>query len=326
MTFKELFRFIRDGMRMSHVYQPVMIRTLLKGGGSASVEEIAKDLLIEDRSQIEYYVQIANNMVGKVLRNRGVVQREGSSYRLVGAERWTTKQRALLRDACDKRLAEYVSARGEQIWQHRRKSAGYVSGTKRYDVLKEAKFRCTLCGVGADVRALEVDHIVPRNKGGTDERSNLQALCYKCNAEKRDTDATDFRTIGTIYQSRERDCVFCCMKPSAWRLRNELAIAIEDSYPVTQLHHLILPKRHVASVFDLVPAEMNAMWQLVAQCRWTVMDKDHTVAGFNIGFNSGTTAGQTVDHCHVHVIPRRSGDVADPTGGVRNVIPGKGPY
>jgi len=72
---------------------------------------------------------------------------------------------------CNRRLSEYVDKRGDAIWQRRRQASGYISPTLRYQVLKKAKFRCELCGIPADERALEVDHITPRNKGGLDEIS-----------------------------------------------------------------------------------------------------------------------------------------------------------
>lgn len=86
----------------------------------------------------------------------------------------------------------YETKRGEAIWSHRAKSSGYVSGTLRFDVLKKASFHCELCGISADKKALEVGHLVPRNYGGTDDPENLQALCFSCNAMKRDRDSTDF--------------------------------------------------------------------------------------------------------------------------------------
>jgi 5-methylcytosine-specific restriction endonuclease McrA len=80
---------------------------------------------------------------------------------------------------CAEKIDQYVDKRGDRIWSHRRKSTGYISGTLRYEVLKRAKFRCELCGVSADEKALEVDHIIPRQIGGPDDISNLQALCYQ---------------------------------------------------------------------------------------------------------------------------------------------------
>lgn len=88
---------------------------------------------------------------------------------------------------------------------------------------------------------------------------------------------------------------------------------------------LIIPKRHVADYFELNEAEKNDIWQLVEQAK-IFLEENFKPDGFNIGFNSGTAAGQTVFHVHIHIIPRFTGDVEDPTGGVRNVIPGKGKY
>ena len=95
-----------------------------------------------------------------------------------------------------------MEQRGDRIWSHRKKSSGYVSGTLRYEVLKGAKFRCELCGISAQEKALEVDHIVPRNSGGKDDLSNLQALCYSCNAMNRYRDDTDLRQIADSYKVR----------------------------------------------------------------------------------------------------------------------------
>ena len=163
-------------MRMSHVYQPVMLMTLLKSGGKASTTRIAKAILDHDESQIEYYEKIVGNMVGRVLRSHGLVKKEGSDYVLCLDTKLTKKETAHLVELCREKLTEYEAKRGEQIWQHRKISSGYISGTLKFEVLKNAQFHCELCGISADVRALEVDHIIPRNLSGTDDPSNLQAL------------------------------------------------------------------------------------------------------------------------------------------------------
>ena len=193
MHFSDLKDFILNRMRMSHIYQPLMLITLLKEGGVGSIETISKELLTEDKSQQEYYGNITKNMVGRVLKNHGIVQKNGESFKLIDYETYTADQRIELIQICQEKLNEYIEKRGKRIFEHRRKSAGYISGSIRYNVLKDAKFRCVLCGVSADTKALEVDHIIPRNKGGTDDISNLQALCYSCNAMKRVKTSTDFR-------------------------------------------------------------------------------------------------------------------------------------
>ena len=244
-------------MRMSHIYQPVMLMELLRKGGEASVSEIAKALLAQDLSQIEYYEQITKNMVGDVLTAKnGITEKIKDGYRVTGFrlpdfDALSEAEIADLIDRCTEKIDGYVAARGDRIWSHRKKSSDYISGSLQYEVLKRAKFRCELCGIAADDKALEVDHIVPRNHRGTDDISNLQALCYSCNAMKRDRDDTDFRDIADRYQQREKGCVFCEMPDARIIASNELCYAIRDQYPVTEHHTLVIPKRHVASFFDL---------------------------------------------------------------------------
>ena len=265
-------------------------------------------------------------MVGPVLANRAVVNREGGDYELLGYDRLTADQIQELKAICDRKLAEYITRRGAAIWEHRRRSAGYVSGTLRYEVLKSAKSRCELCGVPADERALEVDHIVPRSKGGRDEISNLQALCYRCNAMKRDRDDTDFRAVRAAYEHSETGCPFCSVGDRMILLQNTLAVIVRDHYPVSEWHLLVIPKRHTTDYFDLGSAEVRACQTLLSEARKLVLKEDPTVVGFNVGINSGSVAGQTVMHSHIHLIPRRNGDNPNPRGGVRGVIPAKAYY
>ena len=265
-------------------------------------------------------------MVGRVLRSHGVVEKEADGYRLTGYEELDDEQVEYLIELCEAKLDEYKTKRGKRIWQHRKVSAGYISGTLRYEVLKRARFRCELCGVSADVRALEVDHIVPRSMGGPDDPDNLQALCYRCNAMKRDRDDTDFRGVGQSYERRERGCTFCEVPKEHMVGGTELAYAIRDAFPVTPLHPLVIPKRHVQGYFELGRPELNACHHLLEQEKKMIEQVDPSVEGFNVGVNDGEAAGQTIFHCHVHLIPRRKDDVEDPTGGVRHIIPGKGDY
>jgi ATP adenylyltransferase len=326
MSYQQLADFITQKMRMSHIYQPVMLMTLLKSNGASSERQIAEALLSHDESQIEYYTDITNNMVGRVLRSHGLVERQNKNYKLVGYDALTPEETANLISLCQEKLAAFLKARGQTIFDHRRKSIGYIPGTVKYEVLSRAKFRCELCGISADERALEVDHILPRNFGGSDDPSNLQSLCYSCNAMKRDRDDTDFRKIRESYQHRLRDCVFCNIDANRIIDQNELAYAIHDAFPVTALHTLIIPKRHLPSYFEMGQSEINACSRLLLNAKQRIQSEDPLVDGFNIGINDGETAGQTIFHCHTHLIPRRKGDVAKPRGGIRHLIPGKGQY
>jgi ATP adenylyltransferase len=181
---------------MSHIYQPVMIKELLERGGKASIRNIASAFLCRDESQLEYYEQITKNMPGKVLDKHGVVERDGEEYRLtIDPSSLSSKERDELVRLCDEAISTYLQKRGTAVFDHRRAALRYLSGSLRYEVLKRAGFRCELCGISADERAIEVDHILPRKHGGDDDLTNLQALCFKCNANKGARDDEDFRTV-----------------------------------------------------------------------------------------------------------------------------------
>lgn len=108
-------------------------------------------------------------------------------------------------------------------------------------------------------------------------------------------------------------------------LENDLAYAIFDAFPVVTGHALVVPKRVFQSYFEASEAERTALWNLVAELSTLLSDRFRP-DGFNIGINVGAAAGQTVAHMHIHVIPRKQGDVPDPRGGVRAIIPGKALY
>ena len=116
-------------------------------------------------------------------------------------------------------------------------------------------------------------------------------------------------------------CLFCNSKTSGVAHENELAYASYDTYPVSNLHCLIIPKRHLSDYFDLTNDELIACNDLINKITIEITAKDKTVKAFNIGTNAGKISGQSIMHCHIHIIPRRDGDVENPQGGVRSVIP-----
>ena len=116
-------------------------------------------------------------------------------------------------------------------------------------------------------------------------------------------------------------CLFCNSKTSGIAHENELAYASYDTYPVSNLHCLIIPKRHLSDYFDLTNDELIACNDLIKKIKLEIIAKDKTVKAFNIGTNAGKISGQSIMHCHIHIIPRRDGDVENPQGGVRSVIP-----
>ena len=121
-------------------------------------------------------------------------------------------------------------------------------------------------------------------------------------------------------------CLFCNINQSGSVHENDFAYTSYDSYPVSKYHCLIIPKRHIKDYFDLSNEELIACNNLIKIIKKEIIDKDKTVKGFNLGTNIGKIAGQSIMHCHFHLIPRREGDVENPQGGVRSVIPQKQHY
>jgi diadenosine tetraphosphate (Ap4A) HIT family hydrolase len=123
----------------------------------------------------------------------------------------------------------------------------------------------------------------------------------------------------------ETKCPFCTLPEQRIWFGTENAVAILDGFPITEGHTLVIPHRHVASVFDLPEEEFREVWSVVDQVR-KLLKKKYRPDAFNIGVNDGAAAGQTIAHAYIHVIPRRKGDIQDPRGGVRWIFPNKAKY
>ena len=122
------------------------------------------------------------------------------------------------------------------------------------------------------------------------------------------------------------ECIFCNIDQSRIIDSNDFFYVIRDIYPVTELHTLMIPHRHISSYFDLIEDEQISLFASLKSHKEQLLKTDPSITGFNIGFNDGKDAGQTIFHCHIHLIPRRKGDVANARGGVRGVIPNKQNY
>ena len=126
----------------------------------------------------------------------------------------------------------------------------------------------------------------------------------------------------------EPGCLFCELPADKFEVldENELCLTLQDNYPVSEGHCLIVPRRHVRDYFDMNPAEIDAANRLMHRARERLQADDPGVTGFNIGTNAGKSAGQSVFHAHIHFIPRRDGDQDNPQGGVRKIFPEKAKY
>lgn len=122
-----------------------------------------------------------------------------------------------------------------------------------------------------------------------------------------------------------RPCPFCTLPAERIIDSNDLALVIRDGYPISPGHTLVIPKRHIGSWFEITQAEQQALLVLLEKAK-TALETELKPDGYNIGINDGPTAGQTVPHLHMHLIPRYKGDQEDPRGGVRWIIPEKAKY
>ena len=125
----------------------------------------------------------------------------------------------------------------------------------------------------------------------------------------------------------DKSCFFCDRGKKESIYTSEFLFVVRDNkFPVTKHHTLIAPLRHVSDFFDLNNNELNDLAKVLKKQRQLLLNLDKEITGFNIGVNAGIDAGQSIMHCHIHLIPRRKGDVDNPRGGVRGVIPSKQKY
>jgi diadenosine tetraphosphate (Ap4A) HIT family hydrolase len=324
MTYEELVNFLEHKMSMSHVYQPLLVRALVDAGGVATVRQLAQVFLVQDESQLLYYEERIKEMPLKVLKRHAVIASDGQLVSL-NAKNLTLEQKAHIRMICEQRLQSFVQKRGIGIWDYRLLDEEPIPDSLRFLVLKAAGGRCQLCGISAKERPIDVDHIIPRSRGGKTELANLQALCSKCNRSKRNQDDTDFRSWPLA--SADQNCAFCQPEAISKSVeKNGSVFAILDKYPVTPGHLLVIPIRHTPDWFSMTDGERLDADQLMRVLQARIRGEDKKVTAFNVGSNCGDAAGQTVGHAHIHLIPRRRGDIPDPRGGVRGVIPEKRVY
>lgn len=322
----ELLDFLENQMSMSHIYQPVVIRTLLENGGTSSIRNLAKEFLAYDEAQVSYYMQIVKRWPKITLKKHGVIDTSKRGYFQLSfsVESLSEEQKENLIELCNQKISDYVKNYKGIIGDYRFNPENLSSHSIRYLVLKLAKGRCALCGASIKDTPIDIDHIIPRSKGGDNSLGNLQALCFRCNRAKGNKDNEDFRLSSE--DTKPETCIFCHDLEGRIQGTYNSAVYIHDRFPVTELHSLIIPSRHVSKVRDLSASELQDIFFLAKYIQSTLESRDAAIGGFNLGINEGGVAGQTVDHLHMHVIPRRKGDVSNPIGGIRWVVPDRAIY
>ncbi len=194
MDAAELLNFLEHKMSMTHIYQPLIIRSLLDAGGSATVRQLAVELAKSNEMDLRYYEKIVKRWPRGTLRKHGVIEVEADRF-VLQVKKLSFQERSRLRAACDQKIGEFLTERGLDTWYY---SRDLVPTSLAYEVFRRCRGVCQACGAGADEERLEIDHIKPRKPssgktGGKTTLDNLQVLCRRCNAGKSNKDDTDFR-------------------------------------------------------------------------------------------------------------------------------------
>jgi len=297
MDDQNLKSFLLNKMKMTGPYQAIVILECLKNGGVATLSSIAKQLSSNDKESIRYYVDRLKVYPKQVLQKHHIAEIKDDQFVLTS--QYDENEKDTLIKICEEKLLNwYRGNEKDELVENK----GW--GALRYKLI--AKYRkCLLCGARPSLEndiELDIDHILPRSKGGKDEEINLQVLCSKCNRAKGNSDQTDFRPT-----LKDEKCVFCDISNRALKIKSKYFWVVRDNYPVTHLHTLIIPKEHFVSPTDLDLEYWKELGRLTAIVKEEVLNLDPTVEGFNFGFNDGEKAGQTIFHVHFHVIPRRKG-------------------
>lgn len=208
MKYKELEEFIDKKMKMSHIYQPLLIKTLLDCGGKATVRQMACAFLNLDENNIKYYEKRIKDMPIKVLKKHDVIEYADELISL-NIKKLTMEEKSKLTLLCEMKIQEYIQKRGEGTWIGSLLDNNAISGSVRNTVLERAGGTCELCGISVKEKAFDVDHIIPRSIGGFNTMDNLQALCYTCNRAKGNRSSRNYHkaNIGEIkyYDKLVRD-------------------------------------------------------------------------------------------------------------------------
>ncbi len=312
--------FLTTKMKMSGPYQPVIIKCLLENNGEASLDIIAKELASKDPEAIQYYKDKLKVHPKQVLKNHEIANLEKDCYKFADDILFSDDEKLELIKIASNKAEEYYTKNPFSDF------ARHGWGNLRHKMITEHPY-CALCGAKPSPEImLDIDHIIPVSRGGSDEPFNLQVLCHRCNRGKGNDLIKSAVDAHDDYKNHQEDCIFCNIEKNRIEFQNEYIFVIQDKYPVTQGHTLVLPKRHVTSALMLTDIEMISIFHESKKISDKLEQEDYSIEGFNLGFNVGKTAGQTVFHVHFHIIPRRKNDVTDPTGGIRNIIPGKGKY
>ncbi|MDA7959485.1 MAG: HNH endonuclease [Nitrosopumilus sp.] len=298
MNYADLEDFIANRMRMTHVYQPIMIHTLLESGRfEAPRQEIARRFMDRDERVLAEYERVVHRWPYQTLRDRGVLEydKESASYRLRLAEPITEEQRQRLMSLCHEKLEGFVSKDPAIL---RQMGGRTILGRVRHDVIERSRGTCEACGITSDKSKLDVDHIFPRSKGGGCDISNLQALCAGCNRGKRDRFNTDFAEWRKKLVHPVPECDLCD-RPASCLMYNVMAYAVDRTGRGGPCYEIV-PSRHVGGFVDLVSTEKQMCVNLVDSVLMYMRTEHPGSRAVLSGFDESDA-----EHCRISVVARK---------------------
>lgn len=298
-------------------YQPVIIKCLVEQKGVSSLTHIATVLAGLDRESIGYYRSKIRIYPKQVLSKHKIASMEKETVRL--EVKLPTKKEEIdeLIRLCDEKIKGYFASYIEDPG----KPSGW--GSLRVAMITETPW-CHLCGAkpgkNTDIQ-LDIDHILPVSKKDSSDRSYLQVLCHRCNRAKGNSLIYSAAEAHSRALDVKVGCIFCSLSDDRVVDQSDYVVVIRDKYPVTEFHTLVIHRRHVADGSQLTDIEILETYKILRKITTGLKITDRLIEGFIIGYNVGEAAGQTVGHAHYHVIPRWVGDVIDPVGEIRGIIP-----
>lgn len=329
MDFSDLIDFIENRMHMSHVYQPLLIKSLAAAGGTATLRQLALSFLVEDESQILFYEDRIRKMPAQVLRKHGVIKQQGDLVSLTTGP-LDYQQRSKVRELCERKIQAFLQKRGLDTWANRMIETDPVPPALRYQALLESGGRCALCGATKDQTTLHVDHILPRSRRGKNVLENLQVLCAECNLAKSNRDTLDLRVAETSAAGAQHDptCPFCSAEVRARAVvENDLAYAVEAAElarpapasrahapapaiyrPLAVGHLIILPHRHTPDFLAMTAHERRDAENLARYLKGELASQDPAIKAFSLAADCGLISDRHTAHAQLHLIPRRAGD------------------
>jgi ATP adenylyltransferase len=292
-----LVDFIKNDMKMSHVYQPLLIQSLAESGGQATLRDLAVKFLSIDEAEILGMRKTIRDMPVDVLKRHKVVTRDGELVRLVAPVK-DLRERAAIMGACSEVLYDFIQKRGRGIWDYKWMGKK-TSSSMRIRVLEDGGRRCALCGATQQDRPLEIDHIVPKSWGGEDVFDNFQILCKKCNQGKSNHNDHDYRLAESSVSYG--DCTICST-PSVEEFSTVLPLArlIWTSSESQVSGAAVIPIRHVASYGQLTANELKDIHTLTKRTLGHMQGQDSTHS-FSLNFSSVAKANITSD-AHIGMV------------------------